>query len=176
MEKSVLIQGLKEIDPSKPYGTELYDALARLTITVAIEAVCMRLNPVNQKIEVYLTQRSQQETAYPGEWHCPGSALRPGEKIEDVFFRLQEKEFGSHVHLGKKRFVINVNNLTEARGHFLLLVYLCELVDDDVRNWDVSRLKGKWFPVNQLPDKTVESHRKDIIPAALGEFKPITPI
>jgi len=30
--------------------------------------------------------------------------------------------------------------------------------------------KGTWFPVNQLPEKTVESHRKRIIPCALGAF------
>ena len=83
-----LIRGLKQIDPSKPYTPELFDALALLIISVAIEAVCLRVNPQTKKIEVLLTQRSLKNTAYPGEWHCPGSILRRGEDIKDVFERL----------------------------------------------------------------------------------------
>ena len=170
MERSDLIQGLREIDPTKPYGTELFDVLARLTVSVAVEAVCLRLDPGTKKVEVYMIQRSLDDTAYPGEWHCPGSVLRPREEIEDIFSRLQKKEFGSFAHLGEKRFVANVNHPTEARGHFLSLVYLCNLADDDVGNWDISHLRGKWFPVDQLPEETIEHHLKRIIPCALGAF------
>lgn len=161
MEREELIQGLKEIDPTKPYGTELFDALARLTVSVAVEAVCLRLNPETDHVEVYMIQRSQDDTAYPGEWHCPGSVLRPTENINDVFNRLAKKEFG--VGLKSWQFVDNVNHPTEARGHFFSLVYLCSLDEQ-------SELKGRWIPVDQLPEKTVESHRKRIIPCALGTF------
>jgi ADP-ribose pyrophosphatase YjhB (NUDIX family) len=121
-------------------------------------------------VEVYMIQRSPTDTAYPGEWHCPGSVLRPREEISDVFARLQKKEFGQLAHLGGRRFVANVNHPAEARGHLVSLVYLCELVDDDIGNLDISNLKGKWFPVDHLPEKTVESHVKRIIPAAVGAF------
>lgn len=167
MERSELIQGLQEIDPTKPYGTELFDALSRLTVSVAVEAVCLRLNTSTCQVEVYMIQRSPNDTAYPGEWHCPGSVLRPKEEIKDVFSRLQKKEFGESATLGQTRFVANVNHPTEARGHFLSMVYLCELVNDE---HFASRLKGKWFPVDQLPAKTVETHRYRIIPPAVGAF------
>ncbi len=156
-----LFELLGQINPKKPYGTKLFDALARLTVSVAVEAVCLRLNPQTKKAEVYLTQRSMEETAYPGEWHCPGSVFRLGEEDKDVFNRLAEREFGAG--MSSARFVANVNHPTEARGHFLSLVYLCIL-------YEHRELKGKWFSVNQLPEKTVECHRYRIIPAAVGAF------
>jgi len=163
-DRKVLIIGLNKVDPTKPYGTELFDALARLTVSVAIEAVCLRLNPTTKDIEVYLVQRSPNDTAYPGEWHCPGSVMRLRESFEDILERLAKKEFGAN--LVSARFVANINPSAlepEARGHFLSIVYLCVLEEKE-------GLRGKWFPVNQLPDKTVEGHRKRIIPCALGAF------
>lgn len=164
IDRTTLVNALKQIDPGKPYGAELFDALARLTISVAIEVVCLRINLTTKKIEVYLVKRSLKETAYPGEWHCPGSVMRPGESFEDVLERLAKKEFGAN--LVSTRFVANINPSAlepEARGHFLSIVYLCVLEKK-------KGLRGKWFAIDQLPDKTVESHRKRIIPAAFGAF------
>ena len=158
-----LLKALGETDPFKPYGTELFDALARLTVSVAVEAVCLRFNSEN-KIEVYLAQRSPDDTAYPGEWHCPGSAMRPGESFEDVLARLAKREFGAS--LVSSRFVANLNPSKvdpEARGTFLSIVYLCVLEKKE-------GLRGKWFLVNQLPENTVKHHRTRIIPCALGAF------
>jgi len=138
--------------------------LPRVTVSVAIEAVCLRRNPETQEVEVYMAQRSPDDTAYPNEWHCPGSVMRPRETIEDVLSRLSEKEFGAH--LLSTGFVCNINpspTAPEARGHFLCIVYLCVLAEAE-------NLRGQWFPLNNLPEKTVESHRNRIIPAALRAF------
>ncbi|TSC95185.1 MAG: hypothetical protein CEN87_197 [Parcubacteria group bacterium Licking1014_1] len=161
MERSELVRGLREIDSLQPYGTELFDALALVTVSVAVEAVCLRLNLLTQKVEVYMTQRSQSDSAYFGQWHCPGSVMRPRENIRDVFNRLAEKEFGSNI--SSYRFVANVNHPYEDRGHFLSIVYLCVLEEKE-------ELRGKWFLVNNLPKKTVETHAKRIIPVAIGAF------
>lgn len=158
---SHVVKALKDVDIAQPYGTELFDALARLTVSVAIEAVCLRYNSAIKKVEVYLIQRSQNDTAYPGEWHCPGSVMRPKEIVDDVFTRLSKKEFGTDIP--SKQFVCNVNHPTEARGHFLSIVYLCFLEEK-------LDLRGKWFLLDKLPEKTVESHRLRIIPAAVGAF------
>jgi len=156
-----LIESLGKIDPTKPYGTELFNALAKVTISIAIEAVCLRWNIKTKQIEVYLIQRSLDDTAYPGEWHCPGSILRPGESIDHVLFRLVIEELETPIL--KKRFVANVNHPTENRGHFFSIVYLCVLVENEA-------LESKWFPVDSLPSKTLETHKKRIIPAAVGIF------
>lgn len=160
-----LLRLLGEIDPSQPYGTDLFNALARLTVTVAIEAVCLRYNFITLNPEVYLVQRSPDDTAYPGEWHCPGSAMRPkNERFEEVLNRLAKKEFGTK--LVSTRFVTNINpslSEPEARGCFLSVVFLCVLEEKE-------GLRGKWFPVDNLPENTVKHHRKRIIPCALGAF------
>lgn len=166
-----LIEALGKIDPKQPYGTELFDALARLTVSVALEAVCLRarstwieLDGYLRWVEVYLVQRSQDDTAYPGEWHCPGSVMRPGESFEDIVARLEKREFDAG--LKSWRFVANLNPSKfepEARGTFLSVVYLCELEEKEA-------LCGKWFPVNNLPANTVHGHRDRIIPCALGAF------
>lgn len=169
--KNSIAEALPYIEnPEKGVGTKLFDALAKVTVNVAIEAVCLRINPNTKEVEVYMTQRSQTDTAYPGEWHCPGSIMRPKEEIEDVFSRLEKKEFDSLAHFDEKRFVANVNHSTEARGHFLSIVYLCELVFNMAGDMEGSHLKGKWFSINNLPEKTVESHVKRIIPTAVGAF------
>lgn len=167
-----LLKMLYEIDPTQPYGTELFDALARLTVSVAVEAVCLRPEPLNltadpdgfqtRGVEVYLCRRSMTDTAYPGEWHCPGSVVRPGEEDASVFKRLADREFGSN--LESWRFVGKVNHVREERGHFLSLVYLCSLKDNE-------NGRGQWFKTWNLPQKTVASHRHIIINLAEGFFR-----
>jgi len=167
--KKMLIGLLKEVDREKPYGTELFNAISLLSVGVAIEMVCLRL--VERSVEVYLTQRSEDDTAYAGEWHCPGSFVRPGEKVPDVFKRISKKEMNDMKFIST-RFVANVNHPTEERGHVLSVVYLCIFkgsctMDDVTRK---SNLPGKFFSIDELPEKTVETHRKRIIPVAAGLF------
>ena len=135
-----------------PLGTELFDAIARHSVTLAVEAVCLRRG--QRGIEVLLTQRPLDDTAYPGEWHCPGSVLRPGEEFEDVFERLADREFRGLV--SSWRFVGEMNNPEEARGHFVSRIYL--VVPEGEPK------KGEWFTVDDLPKNTVDHHRDSIIP------------
>jgi ADP-ribose pyrophosphatase YjhB (NUDIX family) len=170
-----LFRLLGEIDPQKPYGTALFDALAKLTVSVAVEAVCVRqhfqlFDPEelwDPAFEVYMVQRSPNDTAYPGEWHCPGSVMRPGESVKDIMDRLNKKEFDGN--LLSSKFVANINHTHEQRGHFLSMVYLCQLKDKKgIKN--TQGLNGKWYLTYRLPERTVIHHRNPIIPAALGSF------
>lgn len=156
-----LLRGLANINPRKPLGTPLFDALAKVTVSIGVEAVCIRQNPENGDIEVYMTQRPKEKTAYPGEWHCPGSVMRPGEEFSDIFDRLSQKEFGGKIRI--IQFVANVNNPDEKRGHFLSIVYLCVIDGEEATT-------GSWFSVKNLPEETVTHHRLRIIPAAVGAF------
>ena len=163
-----LIKLLGQIDPYLPYGLELFNALAPLGVNPAIEAVCIRMHqPQNSRpavipeLDVYLTKRSKNETAYPGQWHVPGSIMRPGETYEVVFDRLSKKEFGGTISSWK--FVTIVNNTHEERGHFLSLVHLCHLKER-------KNSKGRWFPVSRIPKNTLLCHRRKIIRAAIGAF------
>lgn len=157
-DKKRAVKALKLIDSNKPFGTELFNAIARVSVSIGVEAVCLRVNMDTTETEVLLIQRSLDDSAYPGEWHCPGSVMRPGEKFSDVFERLAKREF-----LGKlipQKFVGNFNNATEARGHFLSVIYLCS----------TDGAGGTWYPLDTLPEKTVDHHRRYVIPMAARIF------
>lgn len=62
--KKVLARELGKLDPSKPTGTELCDAIMHLWPTPAFEAMVFRR--INDAPEIYLRCRSVEETAYPG--------------------------------------------------------------------------------------------------------------
>ena len=157
MENNDIAKALGGVDPTKPYGTELFNAIALLSVSVAVETVSLRRG--ESGIEVYMTQRAANDTAYPGEWHCPGSFIRPGEKISDVLRRLEEKETG--ISFVSVREIATFNNPEETRGHIFQVVHLCTINGQG---------KGKWFPLNRLPKKTVGNHRNVIIPLALKAF------
>lgn len=154
--KHAIALGLALIDPKQPFGTELFDALCGVTISTSKEAVCVRR--IQGKLNVLLTQRSKEETAGPGEWHCPGSAQRPGESDDDVFSRLETGEFKAPV---TRVFIETWNNPREYRGHFRHDVFLCQVGEG---------AQGTWFPVDQLPEKTSPHHRDTIIPMAIAAF------
>lgn len=160
MIKQILAFFLRLVNPHKPLGTALFDAIAKVSVSVAFEAVALRKNPETDAVEVFLIQRAENDTAYPGEWHVPGSVLRPQEAAEHVLIRLSKREFGTKVV--KSKFVAILSNPGEARGHFISLVYRVKLDGEPVG-------RGKWFPVDALPAKTVTEHRKHIIPIAVGE-------
>lgn len=154
---------LNRIDPQKPFGTALYNAIARLSWNMFFEAVVIRKR--GKRFEVYLRKRADDDTAYPGEWHAPGSVFRPGENERDVANRL-EREFevpivdfrmiGEYVDWEKG----------EVRGSGVSRIYLIKLGGsprEDERHG--------WFPVNKLPEVTVDSHRLAIIPKAVKAYK-----
>lgn len=140
------------------YGTELFDALARLTVGIALEAVCLRRN-ARSEIEVLMTQRALTETAGQGEWHCPGSVQRSGETHDDVFARLEQREFGAKIRF--RQFVADVANL-DPRGQFESKVHLCEVEEGG---------QGTWFPITGMPEKTNAIHRDRVIPTAVEAFR-----
>ncbi|MFH1366854.1 MAG: NUDIX domain-containing protein [Patescibacteria group bacterium] len=121
--------------------------------------MCLRRNPDTHAVEVLMIERSQDDTAYPGQMHCPGTVMRSGESIEEMFERLSRKEVNARLY-GQK-FIGFDNNTAEARGHFLHLIHLVQV--DDPNN-------GSWHPINDLPKNTVEHHRTIVIPTAVKAF------
>jgi hypothetical protein len=153
---------LNLVPSDKPYGTELFDALNLKQPTFAFEGVLLRENPESGTLEVYLTQRSMSDTAYPGEFHCPGSGMRNKENWAKVASRLARNEYK-----------VPVKNVTvlyetgffydEARGWYWSVPCLVELESEPA--------VGKWYPVDQLPENTVMHHRNDIIPAVVNYWR-----
>lgn len=160
--KEFVAKAMNLIPNDKPYGTALFDALNKKQPTFAFEGVLLRINPETNQLEVYMTQRSMTETAYPGEYHCPGSGIRNGENWNAVAARVARNEF----KVGIKSLVILYGKelwYQEARGFYCSQPCLVELEGEPA--------VGKWYPVDNLPEKTVEHHRDYIIPAVVSFWR-----
>lgn len=154
---------LAGVEPGKPYGTELFNDLARLMPIVGLETVCLRRT--RDRVEVFMVLRKADE-AYAEEWHSPGSIYRLRETDEQVVERLEQREFGCKIKLGP--LVGKVNNVREVRGHAICLVHVCETVGEPA-------VSGRWFPVDNLPENTIGVHRDEIIPMAVMAFLAANP-
>lgn len=161
--KDEAVKILKQIDPKlQPYGEKFFEPLARLIVNVGIETVFLRFNPELSIREIFLRKRKEEET-YPGQWHIPGSLLRYGEEIDDVFERILSEECYGIAASGF-RFVGFYNNIKEARGHALQIVYRCDVEYNGKSEVGL----GSWFPLDALPDPVVDHHLETIIPMAIA--------
>ena len=154
--KTTAVSHLKLVPRDQSLGTPLFEAIMRLSVGVAVEAVLLREN--GGKLEVYLNKRAADDPAYPGQYHCPGSYMRPGESYADVFERLNEREFKTRITKG--RLVGIHNNTNEERGHTQSHIFLVEVESEPQAK------NGGWFSVNNLPEETVCHHVWPIIPTA----------
>lgn len=150
-------KGSEHEDDHTELGKKLFRAIARLSVSISFEAIALRKN--KGKIEVFMTKRLPHET-YAGQWHCPGSIFRPGEKPKDVLKRLVRKEFKvpvtSRDHCIKDFFV------RSEIGWMLCRVYPVTIKGKPEN--------GEWFDVKKLPKNTVGGHRSLFIPAAVKNF------
>ncbi len=153
--KEMIAEQLQRIEPGA-YGTPLYNALARLGLNVAMEAMAFRLNGVTGKIEVYMRHRTSAE-AYAFQWHAPGSVMRVGENWRSVATRLGG-EFGTNIVSYDE---IGELFTKEERGPFLSKIFLVRLKDDPRED-----ARHRWYPVDDLPQVTVDHHEEYIIPLA----------
>lgn len=145
----------------KPLGSRLFEAIARLSVNVAFEAVCLRRNKKTKAVEVFLLKRGLHES-FPGQWHVPGAVFRSGEQPQDVAYRLGSKEFGARITSDFKCQALFF--VPDPRGWFLSLVYL-------VKCKKVKNNQGRWLNVKNFPKNTIPHHFKNIIPAAVKKFK-----
>lgn len=159
-DKKTAVEALAKIDPSKPLGTDLFNAIARVSISVAVEAIGISRNPETGELKVRLMQRSLTDSAYPGMWHFPGSFMRPGESEEDVLKRLEKGEFKAPIR--SVSFIGRDNNPHEERGHVVHLLHLVEVEDMS---------SEKWFSIDNLPEPMVEHHRQVLVPVGIKAFE-----
>ena len=132
-------------------GPKLYEALARLLVSTAFEAIAFRRD-VNGAISIFLTQRGPDE-AYAGQWHFPGSIIRVGESPRDVMNRVGTREFGSSI---TQFSFIDWRTRQEARGWFLQIVCAVELAQEPTK-------PGQWFLLSALPEPMVSFHRDEFV-------------
>ncbi|TSC85044.1 MAG: hypothetical protein G01um101413_428 [Parcubacteria group bacterium Gr01-1014_13] len=145
----------------KPLGSRLFEAIARLSVSVAFEAVCLRKNKKTGAIEVFMLKRGVHES-FSGQWHIPGAVFRPNEQPKDVAHRLSSREFKTTITSDFK--CHDSIFIPDPRGWFLSMVYL-------IKCKGVPNSEGRWWDVKHLPKNTIPHHRKYVIPAAVKVFK-----
>lgn len=159
---------LERLDPTKPLGTQLYQAVARHSWNVYCESVAFRHNRTTGELEVFLIKRGADDSDWQGYWHAPGTALRPGDASEDPRARLA-REYGVPISslecVGSTGFGWNTSD-ARSRGPGISYVFLTSLVGKP----RLGDNRG-WFPVNNLPYPTVPAHVDEIIPHALAAFR-----
>jgi len=160
---SYLLQKIK--DNGGSLGTELFNAIAGLTVGIALDCVILRKNPQTQKLEIYLTQRGPDE-AYANQWHCPGTFMRPGENEKMALDRLGKNELQAVVH---SFLFCDETFLPEERFKtFLDRVYLLNPEEEPANP------NGQWVELLKLHDLNVIKHHMEfVIPAACQKAREI---
>jgi len=151
---------LSFLNPKDPFGKDLFDAVARVTVTLTVEVIPWRIGH-GRRIEILLIRRKPDESD-PGVYHTPGTAIRCGEEIEeDTIPRLAKRELGKDCNFSDLRFVGNLNNVGEARGHFFSPVYTAQVTSEPAN--------GEWWPIDSLPpvEDTVTDHSLRLWPMAI---------
>jgi ADP-ribose pyrophosphatase YjhB (NUDIX family) len=153
MIKQLAVFFLGFVDRDKPLGTVLFNAIARIHVTCALETMAFRGNSETGREQIYLTKRSSDEKSYPRFWHLPGTVQRPCETVEQSFKRLAEKEY--NLPLLSWKCVGIFNNLREPRGHFFTVVFHVAVGEE--------RGNGRWFNVDDLPEDMIDFHKNRLL-------------
>lgn len=155
--------------PDTPLGTELFDAVAKKTVSCCIELVVVS---GEYPIEVLLKRRADNDTAYPGQWHCPGTFLRPGESYWSALERLAKTELLG-ANLVEPTLAFLQDPIVEERGSVVQVVMLSRIENVP----EIGDLK--WVDLDaacsgQVPG-IIENHRRMILPCArvcFGSYRP----
>jgi len=120
---SLLEQVLHQVpDPKVGLPQEVFYFVSQLTPLINVDLLIK-----NKSGQTLLTWR--QDRFYGPAWHIPGGVIRFKENIEDRITKVAETELGCRVRFSPKP--INVRNMInrerDVRGHFISLLYLCEL-------------------------------------------------
>ncbi len=145
------------LDPKAPAGTVLCNAIMRIWPTPAFEGVLLR--EVNGEYQVYLRRRAENE-AYPLQYHSPGVLYCNADESDETAAKRLFEEFGCEFDYEQ----IDSLVVNDVRGRLRSVIYLLTTRSEP-------RLDERhgWFPVNRLPEKTIEHHRLQVIPRAVAK-------
>ncbi len=146
---------------------EVFNAVAEKVTTPTIDVVPLRIS--NGRMEVFMLRRPGDDPYWPGQWHVPGTVLRSTDKAGDFssgldrLFKSKDETEGTITPTSAPKYV-TTKFWDVARGRELDTVHYVpvEATSD--------QLPGQFFPVDELPDDTIE-HHKIIIQEAAEAYK-----
>ncbi len=115
----------------------------------------------NKKGQVLLTWRD--DRFYGPAWHIPGGIIRFKERIEDRLEMVAKLELGARIRFAPEPIHIRglINNERDVRGHFISMLYLCELISDPIsekkfKGGDPEQ--GEWAWHDKSPNNLLKVH------------------
>jgi colanic acid biosynthesis protein WcaH len=115
----------------------------------------------NQKGQTLLTWRADRFHG-PG-WHIPGGIIRFKEAISERIEKVAQSEIGCSVRFSKAPIDVRslVNKERDVRGHFISLLYLCELQGEPNPSMQVNGAdpkSGEWAWHDMAPNNLIKVH------------------
>ena len=154
---SLLDQALQYVHDAKVgLPQEVFYFVSQLTPLVNVDLLIK-----NKSGQTLLTWR--QDRFHGPAWHIPGGVIRFKENIEDRIAKVAETELGCRVRFSPKP--INLRNMIncerDVRGHFISLLYLCEIEDfpDPARAYQTAMpTAGQWAWHDKAPENLLGVH------------------
>jgi hypothetical protein len=164
-----IAQAVKVLEKLKPgfLPFELFNEVARLVTTPTIELAPLRTRE-DGKVEVFMTQRPGDDPFWPSEWHVPGTVIRSTDEEGDfstAMQRLKDSELMHSLQMKTDPVFVGHEFWQVKRGRELPFQHYVE-----VSPVEGVELPGKFFPVDELPDTTIDHHRK-VIANAVAAYK-----
>ncbi len=135
---------------------EVFYLVSQLTPMINVDLLIK-----NRRGQTLLTWR--EDRFYGPAWHIPGGIIRFKEKVEERIIKVAETELGCRVRFAPEaiNFREIINRERDVRGHFISLLYLCELegVPDLSRQCrSLSPSAGEWAWHDKAPDNLLSVH------------------
>lgn len=144
----------------------IFWAVASLVTTPTMEVAPLRKTA--NGLEIYLTQRPENDPHWPSGWHIPGTVIRSTDEegsLASGFARVLQDELGEGMRYVSEPVQVTTKFWDVTRGRELDLVHYIE-----VEVIDEAKLTGRFFPVDSLPETTLE-HHKIMIPEIAAAFR-----
>lgn len=149
---------------------EIFNSITQIWPSIVFEIVPLRKK--ENKIEIFLLKRDENDPIWPNMLHTPGTVIRTTDDkgwfgssdLKSPFKRLLEKELNlQNFDLNKINFVGTIIHNSE-RGMECSFIHWIEL-DENFESGS-----GRFYDINELPDTFVKS-QNDFIWKCIEEFK-----
>lgn len=158
-----LITGSVRVDGTLPYP--IFVAVSRAEVLTSIEVITLRRKSLTRELEVLLTLRDDSQDIWYGQLHSPGAMLRINDSqkyfgssniFEGAFNRIEEEIGASFTNAPQ---FVKMDMREGLRGEQLYFLYTAQIDDTKPHN-------GEFYPVNHLPENTIDFHVDMIMKAA----------
>ena len=143
-------------DPKAGLPQDLFYFVSSLTPMVNVDLLIK-----NQKGQTLLTWRA--DRFHGPAWHIPGGIIRFKEGIGDRIEKVAQSEIGCSVRFSIAPIDVRslVNKERDVRGHFISLLYLCELQGEPNPSIQANGLDpkaGEWAWHDMAPNNLIKVH------------------